>query len=157
MIGMSLPIRVGPSKPKHGATARRHEMASSKRAEGRKRIAYSREATLGILKFLSGQRRNVQVRRIVAAHPHTPPEILWALANDNDMEVRQAVALNQSSPADFLAHLAGSGVDHALLVAMNPDVPLEVLNSLTRDGAALVQFLATATSAERALLCGNNI
>lgn len=112
------------SQKSRWTAAQLHEMASSKRDENRKRVGYSREAMPEILKFLSGQRRNVRVCRIVAAHPYTPHEALWALADDNDVEVRQAFALNQSSPAELFAHLAGVRVDPALLVAMTPDVPI---------------------------------
>src|SRR5699024_12007253 len=56
---------------------------------------------LDILDFLSGQRRNKQVRRIVAAHPRTSAETLWKLTDDEDLEVRQAIALNPSSPPDL--------------------------------------------------------
>lgn len=128
-----------------------YEMAASKHAETRMRVAYSLEATPDILSFLSGQRRNVQVRRIVAAHPRTAPKTLWALADDDDVEVRQAIALNDNSPADLLAHLAGMSIDFALLVVLNPDAPPEVLDALTSDSEALVQFVSTVARADRAL------
>lgn len=132
-----------------------HEMAVSKRAETRMRVAYALDATPDILSFLSGQRRNVQVRRIVAAHPRTAPETLWALADDDDVEVRQAIALNGNSPADLLAHLAGMSTDFALLVALNPDASPEVLDALTRDSEALVQFVSTVARADRSLTAGH--
>lgn len=146
-------IRRESHKP-YWTQAQLHEMAASKRAETRMRVAYAPEATPDILKFLSGRRRNVQVRRIVAAHPRISPDLLWALADDEDLEVLQTVALHESSPADLLAHLAGRSVDLALLVAMNPDAPAEVLEALTGDNEPLVQLVSTVVRADRALSDG---
>lgn len=139
------------AQPRRWTQEQLHEMAASKRTETRMRVANSPDATPDILKFLSGQRRNKQVRRIVAAHPRTSAETLWNLADDEDLEVRQAIALNPSSPAGLLAHLAGKSIDFALLVALNPDVPDKVLDALTTDGEALVQFVSTVVRADRAL------
>lgn len=132
-----------------------HDMAASKRTQTRERVAWSLEATPDILDFLSGRRRNTQVRRIVAAHPRTSPDTLWTLADDEDLEVRQAIALNPSSPTDLLAHLAGKGIDFALLVALNPDVPAEVMDELTTDSEVLVQYVSTVARADRALGSGD--
>ncbi len=125
------------------------EMATNKRAEVRIQAAYHHNATPGLLAFLGGERRSVQVRRVVAANPNTPPEVLRSLADDKDADVRRAVAFNSATPSDALAELVGRSIDLALLVAMNPDAPIEILNILAADIEPLVRLVAMSARTER--------
>ncbi|WP_290163610.1 hypothetical protein [Microbacterium sp. APC 3901] len=127
-----------------------HEMAANKRAEVRVQVAYSPKATPDILAFLGGERRSKQVRRAVAANPNTPPSVLRSLANENDAETRQAVAFNGATSIEVLADLAGRSRDMALLVALNPDVPSQILDALVEDRDPLIKFVAEAMLLEKA-------
>jgi hypothetical protein len=89
------------------------------------------------------------VRRAVAANPNTPAAALASLADDNDDEVRQAVAFNSATPPKVLIELAGSRVDLALIVALNPDAPIEILVALVGDADPLVNYVASCVRAER--------
>jgi hypothetical protein len=71
------------------------------------------------------------------------------LAGDSEELVRQTVAFNGATPTSVLIELAGRSVDMALLVALNPDVPDEVLGALTKDAEPLVRFVAKGVSTSR--------
>lgn len=92
------------------------------------------------------------MRRAVAANPHAPANLLASLAEDNDGLVRQAVAFNGASPTSVLVDLAGRSIDLALLVALNPDTPDEVLDLLANDSEPLVRFMATGMRTRRRAL-----
>lgn len=89
--------------------------------------------------------------RAVAANPNTPSAVLGSLADDEDEQVRQAVAFNGATPETLLAELAGRGIDLAILVALNPDVSSAVLNALAQDRNPLVRFTAGGIRQARAL------
>ncbi|WP_051191592.1 hypothetical protein [Microbacterium luticocti] len=125
------------------------EMAANSRAEVRIRVAYSEHATPDILAFLGGERRSAKVRRAVAAHPKTPPEILGSLATRDDADTLMSIAFNPGAPADVLADLAGRSAELAVMVALNPDAPIEVLEALANDSDLLVRFVARAQIEER--------
>ncbi len=125
------------------------EMAGHKRAEVRMEIAFSPAADANLLVMLGGE-RSVQVRRAVAANPRTPPAVLALLAESEDEQLRHCVALNGATPAPVLARLAGQSLDLAILVAMNPDTPLEVLEALAHDGNPVVRFVADSAQEDRA-------
>ena len=95
------------------------------------------------------------MRRVVAANPTTPANILRSLAEDTDAEVRRAVAFNTSTPPDLLVELAGRGIDLALLVALNPGAPLEIIDSLVTDDDPLVAHVASGCQRARAALMGD--
>jgi GTPase SAR1 family protein len=79
-------------------------------------------------------------RRVVAADPAVPPEVLAELAHDADSAVRRTVATNPAVPPEVLAELAhdaDSAVRRA--VATNPAVPPEVLAGLVRDADSAVR------------------
>lgn len=126
-------------------------LAGSSRAEQRMKVAYDAKAPLDILEFLGGERRSRQVRRAVAANPHAPVRLLRVLADDADEQVRQAVAFNGKTPADVLAGLAGRSIDLAIMVALNPDVPDDVLAALSHDGEPLLRYVATGRRLNRRL------
>ncbi|MBT2498610.1 hypothetical protein J7E25_05840 [Agromyces sp. ISL-38] len=128
-----------------------HEMAASTRAEIRIRVAYEPRTPPDILKFLAGDRRSANVRRAVAANPNTAPEILRSLADDTDDEVRHAVAFNEATPAGLLLELADRSVDLAILVALNPDAPTEVLAGLAHDSDPLIGHVAREAQTSRSL------
>lgn len=124
-------------------------MVASRRAEVRLQVAFDPRTPPDILVLLGGERRSSRVRRAVAANPNTPSAALASLAEDNDDEVRQAVAFNSATPPEVLIKLAGSRMDLALIVALNPDAPIEILNALVGDPDALVNFVASGVRAER--------
>ncbi|TSE15708.1 hypothetical protein B1A87_007125 [Arthrobacter sp. KBS0703] len=119
-------------------------------------VAFSPAADADLLTMLGGERRSAQVRRAVAANPNTPAAVLRLLAGDADDQVRQVVAFNGATPQDLLVELAGRSVDLAILVAMNPDVPREVLGALGQDSSPLVRFVADGyLQSHRVLTSGN--
>jgi hypothetical protein len=118
------------------------QMVADKSAKVRMEVAFSPAAGADLLRMLGGERRSAQVRRAVAANPNTPAAVLRSLAGDNDAQVRQAVAFNGATPRDLLVELAGRSVDLAIVVAMNPDVPRDVLGALGQDSNPLVRFVA---------------
>ncbi|GEP26457.1 hypothetical protein E3O11_12875 [Cryobacterium levicorallinum] len=128
------------------------ETVASKRAEVRIQVAFDRRTPSDFLVLLGGERRSAQVRRAVAANPNTPATFLASLADDADTEVRQAVAFNSATPREVLAKLAGTSIDLALLVAMNPDAPLGLIDALVEDGDPLVGYVAAGVRATRAAL-----
>jgi hypothetical protein len=125
------------------------EMAAHSRAEVRKEVAFDQNADSDILALLGGERRSKHVRRAVAANPYAPASLLASLAEDIDEQVRQAVAFNGATPTSVLLDLAARGIDLALLVALNPDTPDNVLGALTNDAEPLVRFVATGMSTSR--------
>lgn len=118
------------------------EMAGDKRAEVRMRAAFDPRTPIDVLEFLGGERRSSRVRRAVAASPHAPARLLRALSDDSDDEVRQAVAFNGATQPDVLIDLAGRSVDLALMVALNPEAPDDVLAALSADPEPLVRHIA---------------
>lgn len=125
------------------------EMVASMRAEVRIRPAYDPRTPPDILVLLGGERRSAKVRRAVAANPNAPAALLASLANDKDEDVRRAVAFNRATPPAILKSLARTGVDLAILVALNPDTPTEILDELTGDAEPLVSHVATSARAVR--------
>lgn len=130
------------------------EMVASRRAEVRMQVAFDPRTPPDVLVLLGGERRSAQVRRAVAANPNTPIGTLRSLGEDKDEEVRQAVAFNGATSPGVLAKLAGSGIDLALLVAMNPDAPIGIIDALVDDGDPLVAYVATGIRATRAAIIG---
>ncbi len=128
------------------------QKVAHRKAEVRMSVAFSPDADADLLTMLGGERRSAQVRRAVAANPNSPVAVLRKLAADDDEQVRQAVAFNGATPADLLIDLAGNNVDLAVLVAMNPDVPQDVLCALSRDSNPLVQFVAAGYLQSRCVL-----
>lgn len=128
------------------------ERVASNRAEVRMEVAFDPRTPADFLVLLGGERRSARVRRAVAANPHTPPDVLASLADDEDTEVRQAVALNSATPPGLLSELAGRSIDLAILVALNPNTPMRILDSLSEDAEPLVRHVAAERRAERAAL-----
>ena len=132
------------------------QMVEDKRAEVRMEVAFSPEADPDLLVMLGGERKSAQVRRAVAANPNTPVAVLRSLAGDDDYQVRQAVAFNGATPRDLLVDLAGRGIDLAIVVAMNPDVPRDVLDLLAQDRSPLVRFVADGYQRSRGVVSSGN-
>ncbi|MGW9111845.1 hypothetical protein [Microbacterium sp. NPDC055683] len=126
-------------------------LAGSSRAEQRMKAAYDPRTPVDILELLGGERRSRQVRRAVAANPHAPARLLRVLTGDADEQVRQAVAFNGSTPSEVLSDLAGRSIDLAIMVALNPDVPDDVLATLSRDKEPLLRHIAAGRTFERGL------
>lgn len=125
------------------------EMAANPRAEVRIRVAYSEHATPDILAFLGGERRSSRVRRAVAAHPKTPSTVLRSLAMRDDADILVSIAFHRETPLDVLVDLAGRSSELAVMVALNPNAPVEIVEALTRDSDEFVRFVATAQLDER--------
>ncbi|MCM0618042.1 hypothetical protein MOD31_18620 [Paenarthrobacter sp. TYUT067] len=138
--------RTGPDR------AALERMVADKSAKVRTEVAFSPAADADLLRMLGGERPSTQVHRAVAANPNTPSAVLRSLAGHNDTQVRQAVAFNSATPPDLLIELAGRSIDLAVLVAMNPDVPREVLGALGRDSSPLVRFVAKGYLRSRGVL-----
>ncbi|MFF1830735.1 hypothetical protein [Paenarthrobacter sp. NPDC058040] len=128
------------------------QKVAHKKAEVRMSVAFSPAADADLLTMLGGELRSSHVRSAVAANPNTPVAVLRALAGDDNDQVRQAVAFNGATPADLLIDLAGNRVDLAVLVAMNPDVPQDVLCALSQDSNPLVRFVARGYLQSRRVL-----
>ncbi|WP_104132326.1 hypothetical protein [Cryobacterium sp. M91] len=134
--------------------AKLEEMVANTRAEVRMQVALDPSTPPDILRLLGGERGSALVRRAVAANPNTPASTLALLADDKDTDVRHAVAFNGATPPEVLAALAGSSIDLALLVAMNPDAPAGVMDALAEDGDPLVGYIAAGARATRSALVG---
>ncbi|MFV0435739.1 MAG: hypothetical protein ACK5LO_17440 [Leucobacter sp.] len=130
-------------------TAQMQEMAAHSSARVRLRLAISEHVTPDILTFLGGERRSLEVRRAVAAHPKTPPDVLRSLAVQDDCDTLKSVAFNPGTPFDVLVGLAGRNAELAVLAALNPDAPLKVLEALTTNSDPFVKFVAEAQIQER--------
>ncbi|MCC9205870.1 hypothetical protein [Arthrobacter sp. zg-Y769] len=143
-----------PSPPDRAAL---EEMVANKRAEVRMEVAFNPGADPDLLALLGGERRSSQVRRAVAANPNTPAEVLASLAEDQDDQVRQAVAFNGATPGTLLADLAGRSLDLAILVALNPDVPEAVLDTLQHDSNSLIRFVAVNSRKSRTIFNRANV
>lgn len=128
------------------------EMAANTRAEARIRVAYEPSTPPDILRLLAGDRRSAKVRCAVAANPNAAASLLASLASDKDEDVRRAVALNRATPQETLTLLANSGIDLAILVALNPEAPAEILNTLSQDVEPLVRHIANNALTVRAEL-----
>jgi pentose-5-phosphate-3-epimerase len=76
------------------------------------------------------------VRYQVAKNPSTPKETLTALAKDEDF--RMNVASNPNTPPEVLAALA-KDEDVRMNVAVNPSTPKETLAALAEDGSRYVR------------------
>lgn len=131
-----------------------HEMVAHKYADVRMQVAFSPQAPPDALRLLAGDRRSAHVRRAVAANPNTPVDVLALLVEDKDDQVRQAVAFNGATPPAVLAQLAGQGIDLALVVALNPDAPPEVLDALAQDHEPAVRFAAASARNAREIVGG---
>jgi len=144
------------------------DLAQDDASEVRRGVAANPLTPAEILSVLAKD-RNQGVRQNVAFHPATPPNIrtevltalaedkdievrchiatfsdspmiLTMLAKDKDIEVRSVVAKNHASPADVLAALAKSKNDFVREnVAKNPSTASHVLSQLSKDDAKSVR------------------
>lgn len=130
------------------------KLATDKRAEKRMIAAEHPAAPPELLTFLAGERRSVQVKRVVAANPNTPPPALRSLADTDDYYLHQSLAFNTSTPADVLIGLADRKIGLAILVALNPEAPKKVLDRLAEDDELLVRLVARAVLDTRAMTRG---
>lgn len=77
---------------------------------------------------------DLEVRRTLANHPLSPPQMLAVLAGDADALVRTCVAGNHATPASVLADLATDPVvDVRSRIAFNPNTTAEIWNALAHD------------------------
>ena len=93
------------------------------------------------LKILS-QSDVMQIRWLVAVHPHTLEEILIQLSTDIEVIVQCEVARNPHTPPWVLEKLAGSlNTWGRGTLCQNPNVPQKVLETLANDPDAVVRQL----------------
>ena len=86
------------------------------------------------------------VRLALAAHPDTPAETLYQLAEDKESGVRQGVASNKNTPSEVLAHLAKDDFEQVRLsVAANPNSPEKTLARLAQDQSEEVRRAADSS------------
>ncbi len=110
------------------------------------RVVLPCEQLMGEYLRLLARDQHKSVRKLVAEHPLTPPEVLQALAQDpfedysSEVPVRTAVAENPRTPPELLRILAldtfnnrlrGAAVRRA--VARNPQTPVKLLRALAGD------------------------
>jgi hypothetical protein len=133
--------------------AAREEMVASSRAQTRLRVAFLPDAEPDLLVFLGGE-KSVQVRRVVAANPHTPAVVLESLAAGTDEQVLRSLAFNGASSESLLLDLAARRTDLAILVALNPDAAVSVLDSLANDADSLIRFIASRSRQARLAVTG---
>ena len=73
---------------------------------------------------------STEEKLLLASNPHTPSEILDALADDPDEAVRKAVASNLNTSADTLKKIAKGNESYpnlSMAVAENKNTPDEML------------------------------
>jgi hypothetical protein len=93
--------------------------------------------------------RDEQVRRLVAKNTSTPAGALMKLADDSEWKVRKSAAQNLSTPVEALMKLASDKrSDVAVGVAQNPSIPADVLRQMasSRD-LSVIRALSKNTSA----------
>ena len=84
---------------------------------------------------------DLHVRRIVAANPNTPKQVLARLAEDRACVIRKHVAENPQTSAEVLKRLATDAeIDVRLAVAENPSAPSEILACLANDSDVDVRY-----------------
>lgn len=91
---------------------------------------------------LLAQAENPKIRESVASSPHTPVDVVTALAKDPDAGVRAWLARNESTPCDILRDLAHDESDVVRgWVAVNFAVPADVMTDLADDVSPVVRGL----------------
>lgn len=108
----------------------------------------------GVLAFIltqlgpQGSPADPSMRRMtVAWDPESPSELIRALANDDDPEVRTLLAANAGAPADVLSELARDpSIEVRCAVASNPSVPAEASLGLATDRVAEVRRAVAANA-----------
>jgi hypothetical protein len=86
------------------------------------------------------------VRRHVAENPHTTVDVLSRLASDSEPDVRLAVVENIGTPPEILARLAcDPDLDVRYGVAENPHIPMNILATLARDDNPYIRCRALKT------------
>lgn len=89
---------------------------------------------LNILKELVADRDDIDVKRAVAEHKHTPVSILELLARNEDNWVRSVVAEHENSPISILEILAEDREEYVRYnVASNQNTPTYILERLAGD------------------------
>lgn len=87
--------------------------------------------------------RDEAARVRLASNPHTEPDLLQALAGDDLVTVRAAVALNPSAPAAVNRHLAADG-DERVRALLARKLALFIPHVAARDRAQIrEQAIAT--------------
>lgn len=84
-----------------------------------------------------------QVRKAIAARLDTPPSTLAKLVEDSDPKVLQALAMNPAVPPETLVQLSCHGDETVRMgVALNENVTPEILNRLLQDSSTYVRRFA---------------
>jgi hypothetical protein len=88
----------------------------------------------------------LSTKRTLASSVSTPSDVLVALANDSDAEIRLLVAKNPSTPHHVVAKLAGDAARVVRLgLAQDQHCPVEILSLLAEDADVGVREAARHT------------
>jgi len=91
--------------------------------------------------FQLARDKSIWVRQCVAWNPNTPTKALVALTGDEDIGIRGDVARHRNTPAATIARLAGDeSIWVRQCVAWNPNTPVEVLSRLAGDEDGRVRY-----------------
>lgn len=106
-------------------------------------VAENPKAVPLMLAELAKDQKHVVIREQVAAHPHTPPDILRALLTLPDRQIRLRLARNSGTPPDALGQLsADPSATVREAVAAHPLTPEVILGVLARDPQERVREVA---------------
>jgi hypothetical protein len=86
-----------------------------------------------LLRHLSAS-KNDEIKKIIACHMKTPPDILEQLCQSENVKVRISVAKNKNTPANALKLLSwDQNADIQASVSANPNTDIEVLRRLVNE------------------------
>ncbi|MGE4509528.1 MAG: hypothetical protein AB7D43_00335 [Sulfurimonadaceae bacterium] len=98
------------------------------------------ETMVELLRDLAVNEADMGARWAVAKNPHTPADVLSALANDEVNLVRALVATNPSTPPSVLEKFFGDEKIVRDGLSGNPATPLKILKVLADDADKMVRM-----------------
>lgn len=98
------------------------------------------ETMVELLRDLAVNEADMGARWAVAKNPHTPADVLSALANDEVNLVRALVATNTSTPPSVLEKFFGDEKIVRDGLSGNPATPLKILKVLADDADKMVRM-----------------
>lgn len=95
---------------------------------------------------------NPKIRESVASSHHTPVDLIWRLAKDEDAGVRGCVARNDAAPCEVLRELSHDADETVRgWVAVNFFAPEDVMRALADDSSSTVRALVVWKSSRAEL------